>query len=168
MSRQRPTDWDTRRKKVYRRDDFECQNCGRKGGPRGNAELHAHHIVPVASGGSHNLSNLKTVCLDCHKAIHGNTLAPTATRYGTNTEGRARESSDRKRRRMNRWAKNLPERKCPVCGVRGSLNTEIVGTETRIFGLFIERTQRAICTECDHTAEEWSYRRLNIGSSTND
>ena len=42
-----PVDWNERRKDVYRRDDFKCQNCGRDGGSHGDVELHAHHIVPT-------------------------------------------------------------------------------------------------------------------------
>jgi hypothetical protein len=72
-----PSDWDSRRKAIYRRDDFTCQNCGREGGSGGNAELHAHHIVPKSKGGSHSASNLVAMCKQCHDAIHGNTYAPT-------------------------------------------------------------------------------------------
>lgn len=79
MSNGYPSDWDSRRKKVYKRDDYICQNCGGKGGQNGPAELHAHHIVPKSNGGSHELSNLQTVCNDCHKAIHGDSTAPTGS-----------------------------------------------------------------------------------------
>jgi hypothetical protein len=72
-----PSDWDSRRKDVYRHDDYTCQNCGKLGGPQGHAELHAHHIVPKSKGGTHSKSNLVTVCKQCHNAIHGNSYAPT-------------------------------------------------------------------------------------------
>ncbi|MFH5802402.1 HNH endonuclease [Haladaptatus sp. CMAA 1911] len=73
-----PRDWDTRRKRVYKRDDYTCQNCGRKGGPRGDHELHAHHSVPKSKGGTHKMTNLTTMCKGCHEAIHQkNKLAPT-------------------------------------------------------------------------------------------
>lgn len=72
-----PADWNERRKDVYRRDDFKCQNCGRGGGSHGDVELHAHHIVPKQSGGTHQLSNLKTLCNECHKAVHNDVQAPT-------------------------------------------------------------------------------------------
>lgn len=78
MSEGYPSDWGSRRKEVYRRDDYTCQNCGAQGGSRGDIELHAHHIVPKSKGGTHNTSNLKTLCKDCHDAIHGNSVAPTA------------------------------------------------------------------------------------------
>lgn len=70
-----PPDWDTRRKEVYQRDDHTCQNCGVKGGQEGRAELHAHHIVPKSKGGTHKKSNLKTICKECHNAIHGDSMA---------------------------------------------------------------------------------------------
>jgi len=86
MSQQYPSDWDTRRKEVYERDNYTCQNCGARGGPHGDAELHAHHVVPKSKGGTHRKSNLKTVCKDCHNAIHGNSMAPSAGGGRTVTE----------------------------------------------------------------------------------
>jgi len=72
-----PKNWNHIRKKVYRRDEFACANCGAKGGPYGSANLEAHHIVPKSQGGTHKLSNLKTLCGDCHNATHGDSIAPT-------------------------------------------------------------------------------------------
>ncbi|PSQ62148.1 MAG: hypothetical protein BRD21_07210 [Halobacteriales archaeon SW_8_66_22] len=73
-----PDDWNSRSRKVKKRDGYTCQNCGAKGGPKGNNELHAHHIVPISDGGSHKKSNLKTLCKDCHNAIHHKAkIAPT-------------------------------------------------------------------------------------------
>ena len=80
-TRDYPNDWNSRRRDVYRRDNYTCQNCGAKGGSRGEAELHAHHVVPKRKGGSNDISNLTTVCVDCHKAIHEkNKKAPTASK----------------------------------------------------------------------------------------
>ncbi len=80
MSSERyPSDWDQRRKRVYRRDDFTCANCGQSGGPKGDTELHAHHIVPINSGGNHATSNLVTLCEHCHRAIHTEADAPTVS-----------------------------------------------------------------------------------------
>lgn len=71
MGKDYPSDWNSRRKKVYRRDNYRCQRCGSRGGSRGNTELHAHHKKPKSKGGSHRLSNLTTVCKSCHADIHG-------------------------------------------------------------------------------------------------
>lgn len=74
-----PEDWDYRRRRVYERDDFTCRNCGRSGGPYGDHELHCHHIVPKARGGTHRPDNLATLCAACHKAVHSRyRTAPTA------------------------------------------------------------------------------------------
>lgn len=69
-----PDDWDSRRRKVYSRDEYKCQNCGSGGGPNGENELHAHHVVPVKRGGSHQLSNLITLCDECHSLVHNRPL----------------------------------------------------------------------------------------------
>ena len=72
-----PEDWDSRRRRVYRRDSHQCQKCNAKGGPRGDVELHAHHITPKSQGGSHELSNLETLCKSCHASAHPHMDAPT-------------------------------------------------------------------------------------------
>ena len=91
MSTRYPADWDTRRRRVYRRDDYTCANCGVKGGGDHDAEsveLHAHHIVPISKGGSHEVSNLKTLCRRCHNAIHRkNVYAATDTGPVSGREG---------------------------------------------------------------------------------
>jgi 5-methylcytosine-specific restriction endonuclease McrA len=71
-----PDDWDTRRRQVYKRDDYTCRNCGQTGGDKGETELHAHHIVPKSRGGSHSLSNLATLCKECHRDAHGKKTVP--------------------------------------------------------------------------------------------
>ena len=65
-----PENWDTLRKQAYERDNYYCRNCGVGGGTNGDAELHAHHVVPVSAGGNHTLSNLYTLCETCHSLIH--------------------------------------------------------------------------------------------------
>lgn len=79
-----PSDWDQRRRKVYKRDGYKCQKCGRKGGKKGSAQLHAHHIKPISEGGSHSYRNLMTVCHSCHEKIHG---------HGIPTKGKSSSSA---------------------------------------------------------------------------
>ncbi|MDL0130443.1 HNH endonuclease [Halobacterium salinarum] len=86
MSEGYPSDWDSRRKEVYQRDNYECQNCGARGGSHGSAELHAHHIVPKSKGGTHQKSNLDTLCKECHNAIHGDSMAPSEPATETGSE----------------------------------------------------------------------------------
>lgn len=86
MDNRYPDDWHSRSREIKKRDNYTCQNCGSRGGPKGNAELHAHHIVPISDGGSHKKSNLKTLCKDCHDAIHhNNKVAPTGERRTNKT-----------------------------------------------------------------------------------
>ena len=61
-----PSDWKSRRKEAFERDGFACQNCGRNREDHNDVELHAHHITPRNEGGGHQLSNLKTLCKECH------------------------------------------------------------------------------------------------------
>jgi hypothetical protein len=65
-----PENWDELRKQAYVRDNYKCKNCGVNGGIEGDAELHAHHIVPLSSNGNNTISNLATLCRTCHALIH--------------------------------------------------------------------------------------------------
>lgn len=66
------TDWDRLRRRVYRRDDWQCQCCGRRGNEGGNAQLHSHHVVARSDGGADQLANLVTLCDRCHATYHDN------------------------------------------------------------------------------------------------
>ncbi len=69
-SGQYPDNWETIRKRVYKRDGYRCKSCGAGGGSNGNTTLHAHHKKPIADGGSHRMSNLTTLCPSCHNDRH--------------------------------------------------------------------------------------------------
>ncbi len=45
-----------------------CVACGNKG------NLHQHHLVPKANGGTDNEKNLITLCGGCHGRLHGKKL----------------------------------------------------------------------------------------------
>lgn len=77
MSNDYPSDWDSRRKRVYQRDEYQCQNCKRGGESNSNIELHAHHIVPKSRGGTHQVTNLVSLYKQCHSAVHNGRDAPT-------------------------------------------------------------------------------------------
>jgi 5-methylcytosine-specific restriction endonuclease McrA len=59
-----PENWDEITAKVRARDGHKCGNCG------STTNLDVHHIVPKSRGGTNELSNLRTLCHDCHKKIH--------------------------------------------------------------------------------------------------
>ena len=58
--------WRRLRQAAKNRDGWRCQDCGKAG------ILEVHHIIPLNDGGEDFLDNLKTLCLDCHHAIHTN------------------------------------------------------------------------------------------------
>ena len=59
-----PSNWNELREEAKKHDGYKCGNCG------STTNLHVHHIVPLSKGGSNQLSNLRTLCEDCHKKLH--------------------------------------------------------------------------------------------------
>ncbi|UQI44645.1 HNH endonuclease [Streptomyces sp. HU2014] len=60
-NKNRPGDFHSRRATVLARDRFTCQRCGSK------TELEVDHLVPIAKGGTWELSNLWVLCATCHR-----------------------------------------------------------------------------------------------------
>ena len=54
------------RQATLMRDDFTCQDCGKRDG-----RLEAHHIVPRRLSGSGSIHNLITLCPSCHGQVTG-------------------------------------------------------------------------------------------------
>lgn len=52
------------RMRVMKRDKFQCTYCGVAGT---QAELQVDHIIALAKGGSHHMSNLTTACRACNQ-----------------------------------------------------------------------------------------------------
>lgn len=59
-------EWLKARMRALVRDAFRCQRCGEDRLRR----LEVHHIQPRVNGGSHDLSNLITLCRYCHAQEH--------------------------------------------------------------------------------------------------
>ncbi|MFM8292967.1 MAG: HNH endonuclease, partial [Microcystaceae cyanobacterium] len=49
---------------VLQRDRHRCQSCGKSGE---TITLQIDHIIPLAAGGSNDLSNLQTLCANCNR-----------------------------------------------------------------------------------------------------
>ena len=58
----------TLRFRVLQRDGFTCQYCGRKAP---DVALQVDHVIPVASGGTAAMDNLRTACADCNTGKGG-------------------------------------------------------------------------------------------------
>lgn len=52
--------------KVFERDNYTCQICGRNN-RQDNVKLEVDHKIPVSKGGSDDISNLQTLCFDCNR-----------------------------------------------------------------------------------------------------
>ena len=62
--------WAALRDAAFDRDAGLCQDCKRQGLTVAAALV--HHVIPLRSGGNHwELSNLRSLCRDCHSKEHG-------------------------------------------------------------------------------------------------
>ena len=61
--------WELTKATVFMRDEYRCLLCKE---PKGTKELRVHQVVPLSRGGSNELRNLITVCVNCHKFVHPN------------------------------------------------------------------------------------------------
>src|SRR5437660_857004 len=59
----RPTISKTLRFEVFKRDSFTCQYCGQRAP---HVILHCDHVKAVAEGGTTDILNLVTACVDCN------------------------------------------------------------------------------------------------------
>jgi 5-methylcytosine-specific restriction endonuclease McrA len=55
---------DSVRKYVLQRDNYQCQSCGNT---KAETKLNIDHIIPLATGGSNDISNLQTLCSRCNQ-----------------------------------------------------------------------------------------------------
>jgi len=67
MTEKYPKDWESRRRAVLHRDEYECVKCGIDAD---QDVLHVDHIEPISAGGGHEINNLQTLCPDCHAEKH--------------------------------------------------------------------------------------------------
>jgi len=77
----RNKEWRDWREKIFKRDNYTCQNCGARSRAGKAIYLHPHHIFSVADCIKENkldliyeITNGKTLCIDCHKFVHKNKL----------------------------------------------------------------------------------------------
>jgi hypothetical protein len=61
---------------VFKRDSFACQYCGAKAP---DVVLQCDHIKPVVDGGTSDILNLITACIDCNAGKGGRVLSDQST-----------------------------------------------------------------------------------------
>jgi hypothetical protein len=54
--------WMVTRSRIFKRDNFVCSYCGKRG-----VALECDHVIPIAQGGGNHDSNLTTACRDCNR-----------------------------------------------------------------------------------------------------
>lgn len=82
MSKRTSTrDWRNVTQSVLARDRDRCLNC--RISDETVMTLDADHGVPRGAGGADRMSNLHTLCRRCHKAKHGEGIAPTVQLQST-------------------------------------------------------------------------------------
>lgn len=68
---------DSVRQYVFQRNNYQCQSCAKT---HKETQLTIDHIIPLAKGGSNDISNLQTLCLECNRQkLHH--LDPRFKRY---------------------------------------------------------------------------------------
>lgn len=55
---------DSVRQYVFQRNNYQCQSCGKT---HQETQLTIDHIIPLAKGGSNDISNLQTLCFNCNR-----------------------------------------------------------------------------------------------------
>ena len=72
--------WQRVRRLVLVRDSWKCTRCGRYG------RLEVHHIKELQFGGTNDMSNLQTLCRDCHLEHHQKKTNPERLQWRQLTE----------------------------------------------------------------------------------
>ncbi len=63
------------RREIFRRDNYTCQYCGRRG-----VRLTIDHVIPKRLGGTVSWENLVTACAECNHRKGGRPLSQTGMR----------------------------------------------------------------------------------------
>jgi 5-methylcytosine-specific restriction endonuclease McrA len=73
---------------VDRRDSHCCRVCRKRVGGIGMlAAVHHHHIVYRSKGGDHDTSNVVSLCVTCHGAVHNGEIRLTGDADARNSIG---------------------------------------------------------------------------------
>ena len=93
--------WQNARAAARKRDGERCQRCGATEG------LEVHHITPLAEGGAEfDLSNLTTLCQECHVGVGGRGQGGRERRTRHTRESVRGETHTRSETENNFWPDN--------------------------------------------------------------
>lgn len=84
-------EWQFLRTIVIRRDKFVCQRCDER---MRMSFLSVHHIKPRSEGGSNDITNLVTLCNDCHDIVEIKGYKTLAEIIGSFDAVESRESNN--------------------------------------------------------------------------
>jgi HNH endonuclease len=91
---------------IFKRDKFTCQYCGNKAP---DIILHVDHINPVSKGGTNDLLNLITSCIDCNLGKSNRTLADTTIIDRKRTQMEELQERREQIEMMMEWQRGLVE-----------------------------------------------------------
>lgn len=91
---------------IFKRDKFTCQYCGKKAP---DVILHVDHINPVSKGGTNDLLNLITSCIDCNLGKSDRTLADTTIIDCKRTQMEELQERREQIEMMMEWQRGLVE-----------------------------------------------------------
>lgn len=89
---------------VFKRDSFTCVYCGRKAP---DVVLQVDHIVPVAQGGTNDILNLVTSCVDCNQGKSDRKLSDQSVVEKQRKEMELRQERLEQIRMMGEWQASM-------------------------------------------------------------
>lgn len=89
---------------VFKRDSFTCQYCGRKAP---DVVLQVDHIDPVANGGTNDIFNLVTSCVECNQGKSDRKISEQSVVEKQRREIELRQERLEQIRMMGEWQRSL-------------------------------------------------------------
>ena len=89
---------------VFKRDSFTCAYCGRKAP---DVVLQVDHIVPVAQGGTNDILNLVTSCVECNQGKSDRKLSDQSVVEKQRREMELRQERLEQIRMLGEWNSSL-------------------------------------------------------------
>lgn len=74
--------WACMRRLAGFRDKWTCQHCNRRRAEKSDLDIEVHHIIAKLQGGTDHMTNLITLCTECHGRTLGGSYSgnPAANR----------------------------------------------------------------------------------------